>query len=301
MKWVGISMFKSFFYLVKEGFRGVFAHGLRAFATVTIIVACLIIMGSFSLLSINVDNIIDELESQSEMLAFVEEDWTEDDARALQPYVEAVANVREVRFVSRAEAFESYKAQYDDQSLFEDIDESVFRSRYVVYLDDITMMEITQNDLKNLKGIADVSAYVQLAEGFVTVRNAISAVTVVLIVILLVVSIFIITNTIKLATYTRQEEIGIMKMVGASNGFIRMPFVIEGLVLGILGGGIAYFFEWGIYNVIFNKASAGMTRMLFNLIPFSAFQSPLLLIYLGAGVLVGAVGGSMAIRNYLKV
>ena len=301
MKWVGISMFKSFFYLLKEGFRGVFSHGFRAFATVTIIVACLIIMGSFSLLSINVDNIIDELESQSEMLAFVEEDWTEDDARALQPYVEAVPNVREVRFVSRGEAFASYKAQYEDQSLFEDIDESVFRSRYVVYLDDITMMEITQKDLQSLNGIADVSAYVQLAEGFVTVRNAISAVTVVLIVILLVVSIFIITNTIKLATYTRQEEIGIMKMVGASNGFIRMPFVIEGLVLGILGGGIAYFFEWGIYNLIFNKATMGMTSMLFSMIPFSQFQSPLLLIYLGAGVLVGAVGGSMAIRNYLKV
>lgn len=301
MKWVGISMFNSFFYLLKEGFRGVFSHGLRAFATVTIIVACLIIMGSFSLLSINVDNIIDELESQSEMLAFVEEDWTEDDARALQPYVEAVPNVREVRFVSRGEAFASYRAQYEDQSLFEDIDESVFRSRYVVYLDDITMMEITQKDLQSLNGIADVSAYVQLAEGFVTVRNAISAVTVVLIVILLVVSIFIITNTIKLATYTRQEEIGIMKMVGASNGFIRMPFVIEGLVLGILGGGIAYFFEWGIYNLIFNKATTGMTSMLFSMIPFSQFQSPLLLIYLGAGVLVGAVGGSMAIRNYLKV
>ena len=294
-------MANRFFYLVKEGVRGVFSHGFRAFATVTIIVACLLIMGSFSLLSLNVDSTIDELEAQSEMLAFVDETWTDDDARALQPYVEAVDNVREVKFVSRGEAFENYKAQYDDKSLFDDIDETVFRNRYVVYLDDITLMETTQSDLKNLQGVADVSAYVQLAEGFVTVRNVVSAVTVVLIVILLIVSVFIITNTIKLATYTRQKEIAIMKMVGAGNGFIRMPFVIEGLLLGLLGGGIAFFLEWGIYNVLVNRVSAGMAGMLFTLIPFSALLNPLLLIYLGSGVLVGVMGGSMAIRNYLKV
>lgn len=294
-------MIKSFFYLIKEGFKGVFSHGLRAFATVTIIVACLIIMGSFSLLSLNVDAIIDELESQSEMLAFVDETWSDEDARALQPYLEAVENVREVKYISRGEAFENYKAQYEDQTLFNDIDENVFRNRYIVYLDDITLMKDTQKSLENLVGVADVSAYVQLAEGFVKVRNAISAVTVVLIVILLVVSVFIITNTIKLATYTRQKEIAIMKMVGAGNGFIRMPFVVEGLVLGILGGGISFFLEWGIYNLIYERAINGMAGMLFTMIPFSAVMLPLLLIYLGAGILVGAVGGSMAIRNYLKV
>lgn len=294
-------MFNRFWYLMKEGFKSVFSHGLRAFATVTIIVACLIIMGSFALLSLNVDNIIDDLESQSEMLAFVDETWTDDDARALQPYVEAVENVREVKFVSRGEAFESYKAQYEDKSLFDDIDETVFRNRYVVYLDDITLMESTQRSLENLQGVAEVSAYVQLAEGFVTVRNVVSAVTLVLVVILLVVSVFIITNTIKLATYTRQKEISIMKMVGAGNGFIRMPFVVEGLILGLLGGGIAYFIEWGIYNLILNKATTGMASLLFTLIPFSQLSSPLLLIYLGSGILVGSVGGSMAIRNYLKV
>ncbi len=294
-------MFNSLFYLIKQGFRGVFSHGFRTFATITIIVACLVIMGSFSLLSLNVDSIIDDLEAQSEMLAFVDENWSMDDAMALQPYVEAVGNVREVRFVSRGEAFANYKAQYEDQSLFADIDENVFRDRYVVYLDDITRMESTKQDLENLNGIADVSAYVQLAEGFVTVRDVISAVTVVLIVLLLVVSVFIMSNTIKLATFTRQKEITIMKMVGAGNGFIRLPFVVEGLLLGALGGALAFFIEWGIYDVIYNKAAGSMAGMLFTLIPFSAVSSPLLLIYMGAGILVGVIGGSVAIRNYLKV
>ena len=294
-------MLNRFWYLLKEGLKGVFSHGFRAFATVTIIVACLIIMGSFSLLSMNVDNTIKNLEQQCEVLAFVDETWTEESARSLEPYILAIDNVREVQFISRGEAMENYKAQQEDKSLFEDIDESVFRDRFVVYLDDITLMERTRGDLEALEGVADVNAYEGLEEGFVTVRNVVSAVTVVLIVILLVVSLFIISNTIKLATFTRREEIAIMRMVGATNSFIRMPFVVEGLVLGILGGAIAFFLEWLIYNVVTEKLMTGLAGMLFRLIPFSTLFTPLLLVYLAVGVAVGALGGTVAIRNYLKV
>ena len=294
-------MLNRFWYLLKEGLKGVFSHGFRAFATVTIIVACLIIMGSFSLLSMNVDNTIKNLEQQCEVLAFVDETWTEESARSLEPYILAIDNVREVQFISRGEAMENYKAQQEDKSLFEDIDESVFRDRFVVYLDDITLMERTRGDLEALEGVADVNAYEGLEEGFVTVRNVVSAVTVVLIVILLVVSLFIISNTIKLATFTRREEIAIMRMVGATNSFIRMPFVVEGLVLGILGGATAFFLEWLIYNVVTEKLMTGLAGMLFRLIPFSTLFTPLLLVYLAVGVAVGALGGTVAIRNYLKV
>ena len=294
-------MLNRFWYLLKEGLKGVFSHGFRAFATVTIIVACLIIMGSFSLLSMNVDNTIKNLEQQCEVLAFVDETWTEESARSLEPYILAIDNVREVQFISRGEAMENYKAQQEDKSLFEDIDESVFRDRFVVFLDDITLMERTRGDLEALEGVADVNAYEGLEEGFVTVRNVVSAVTVVLIVILLVVSLFIISNTIKLATFTRREEIAIMRMVGATNSFIRMPFVVEGLVLGILGGAIAFFLEWLIYNVVTEKLMTGLAGMLFRLIPFSTLFTPLLLVYLAVGVAVGALGGTVAIRNYLKV
>ena len=294
-------MLNRFWYLLKEGVKGVFSHGIRAFATVTIIVACLLIMGSFSLLSMNVDNTIKNLEQQCEVLAFVDETWTEESARSLEPYILAIDNVREVQFISRGEAMENYKAQQSDKSLFDDIDESVFRDRYVVYLDDITLMENTSTSLKALEGIADVNSYEGLEEGFVTVRNVVSVITVILNVILLVVSMFIIINTIKLATFTRREEIAIMRMVGATNGFIRFPFIVEGLVLGVLGGSIAFLLQWLIYNVLTEKLMSGLAGVLFKLIPFSTIFTPLLLVYLGVGVAVGALGGSVAIRNYLKV
>ena len=118
---------------------------------------------------------------------------------------------------------------------------------------------------------------------------------------LVFVSVFIMSNTIKLATFGRREEIAIMKMVGANNSFIRLPFVVEGLVLGILGGGLAFFAEWGIYELITGKLVESLTGSFIAVVPFRSVAMIVLIVYLGTGILVGAVGGVNAIRNYLKV
>lgn len=290
-----------FGYLFKEGLRGVFSHGFRSFASITVIAACLIIMGSFALVGINIDSIIRDMEQDSQILAFVDESLTQDDARLLEGAIRTLNNVREVRFVTREEALDNYKSQYEDTSLFDDIDASVLRNRYVIYLNDITLMESTKEALENVPGVADVSAEVGIAQGFITVRNVVSVITAILIVVLLVVSLFMMSNTIKLATFTRREEIAIMKMVGANNGFIRFPFVIEGLIMGLLGAGIGFLMQWVIYNFISGRIMNSMAGSLFHVLPFASIMTPLLLVYLAVGVLVGAFGGGMAIRNYLKV
>ena len=288
-------------YLFREGLRGVFSHGFRSFASITVIAACLLIMGSFALVGINIDSIIRDMERESQILAFVDESLTQDDARLLEGAIRTLSNVREVKFITREEALENYKAQYEDTSLFDDIDATVLRNRYVVYLNDITLMENTKEALENVPGVADVNAEVGIAKGFITVRNVVSVITAILIVVLLVVSLFMMSNTIKLATYTRREEIAIMKMVGANNGFIRFPFVVEGLIMGVLGAGIGFLLQWLIYNFITGRIMNSMAGNLFHLLPFAAIMTPLLLVYLAVGILVGAFGGGMAIRNYLKV
>ena len=287
--------------MFREGLRGVFSHGFRSFASITVIAACLLIMGSFALVGINIDSIIRDMERESQILAFVDESLTQDDARLLEGAIRTLSNVREVKFITREEALENYKAQYEDTSLFDDIDASVLRNRYVVYLNDITLMENTKEALENVPGVADVNAEVGIAKGFITVRNVVSVITAILIVVLLVVSLFMMSNTIKLATYTRREEIAIMKMVGANNGFIRFPFVVEGLIMGVLGAGIGFLLQWLIYNFITGRIMNSMAGNLFHLLPFAAIMTPLLLVYLAVGILVGAFGGGMAIRNYLKV
>ena len=278
-----------------------FSHGFRSFASITVIAACLIIMGSFALLGVNVDSIINDMETESQILAFVDESLSQDDARLMEGAIRSLSNVREVQFITREEAMEKYKSNFEDTSIFDGIDASVFRNRYVIYLNDITLMAPTAEALRSIPGIADVSAEESIAQGFITVRNVVSVVTAILVVILLVVSIFMMSNTIKLATFTRREEIAVMKMVGASNGFIRFPFVVEGLILGLLGAGVGFLLEWGIYNFISNRIMESFGGNLFRAMSFSVIMTPLLAVYLALGVLVGAFGGAMAIRNYLKV
>ena len=195
---------------------------------------------------------------------------------------------------------DEFAQDYADQS-FQDIDSSTFRDRYVIHLTDISLMSDTKTALENVGGVARVSAHLEYAKGFITVRNIVSVVSLILIVILMVVSLFIMTNTIKLATFTRREEIGIMKMVGASNAFIRCPFIVEGLVLGVLGGGLAFLLQWGVYALISSKIVASAAGTLISVIPFATVKLPLLIAFMAVGVLVGAVGGSTAIKNYLKV
>jgi len=290
-----------FGYLLKEGFRSISTHGFMSFASVTIIIACLIIMGSFSLLAVNIDSLIRELESQNEMLAFVNENVSETDAKALETQITSIDNVSKVEFETREQAMEEFKKGYENSTLFDDIDATVFRDRYIVYLNDISKMEQTKADIEKVDGIANVSAQLEISQGLVTVRNVVSAVSLVLIVILFIVSVFIMSNTIKLTTFGRREEIAIMKMVGATNAFIRTPFIIEGLVLGILGSAIAFLLEWGIYTLICDKVMTSIIGSYVSVMSFASLALPVGLIFVGVGVVVGTFGGSIAIRNYLKV
>lgn len=288
-------------YLFKEGFRSIFSHGFMSFASVTIIIACLIIMGSFSLVAVNIDALIETLEDQNQMLAFVDEAYSTEEAASLQSAVESVPNVASCQFVTREQALEEWKAQFDHPELFEDIESTLLRDRYIIYLDDISLMEQTKTDVMKIEGILDVNAEIKISQGFVTVRNIVSVISMAIIIILLVVSVFIMANTVKLTTFGRREEIAIMKMVGASNAFIRFPFVIEGLTLGLLGAVIAFFAQWGLYSFICNKIMLSIIGSFVDVIPFTSMLSPVLIVYLGIGGIVGAFGGIIAIRNYLKV
>lgn len=288
-------------YLIREGFRSITTHGFMSFASVTIIMACLVIMGIVSLLSVNIDALIKDLENQNEIVVFVDENIAdENEAKAIQGSIEALENISDVEFVSREEAMENFMSKYD-QNLMEGIDESVFRHRFVVHLTDIALMSQSQSDLESLAGVAKVNAHLEYAKTFVSIRNVVSVISMVLIAMLVFVSIFIMTNTIKLATFGRREEIAIMKMVGATNGFIRMPFVIEGLVLGMLGGGLAFIAVWGVYNVITGKLVGTLTGNFITVVPFSSVSLQIFVIFMSVSVMVGVFGGVNAIRNYLKV
>ena len=288
-------------YLIREGFRSIRTHGFMSFASVTIITACLIIMGSITLLSLNIDALIADLEQQNEVVAFVDENIVDEaQAEAIKPGILAIENVGSADFISRNSAMNSFMSKYDDR-LMEGIDEAVFRHRFVIHLMDISQMAETKSMLEAVPGIVKVNAHIEYANRFVRVRNIVSVISLILTAILVFVSFFIMSNTIKLTTYGRREEIAIMKMVGATNAFIRTPFVIEGLILGILGGILGFLAMWGIYSLLNSSLMDSLTGSFISLVPFRTVMVPLLLAYLGIGVVIGAFGGVNAIRNYLKV
>jgi len=230
----------------------------------------------------------------------VDETYTAEEATALESVLLKVTNVSAVEYVSRAQAMTDFKADYE-QGLFDEIDETVFRDRYIVHVEDIENTAQTQNGLMQVAGIVKVNAHLEYAEGFIKVRNIVNLISAVLVGILAIVSVFIMSNTIKLATFNRREEIAIMKMVGATNMFIRLPFIIEGLLLGVLGGGLAFGAVWGLYELTCQKLLGGFIGGIVDIVPFSVVMVPLFVVFMGIGVFVGAFGGNIAIRSYLKV
>ena len=291
-----------FSYFFGEGMRNMFSHGFMSFAAVGITVACLVVMGTFSLVAYNAQVQLQQLESEYEILAFVDESCDDAQTKAVGRAIEQRDNVKECIFISKEEAMKSFEARYEGDNMFQNLDPEILRDRYAVYVDDLSISGKTAQDiLDNVEGVANVRVDEDIAGGFITLRNVASVVCIALIAILLLVSVFIISNTIKLTTFDRRDEIAIMKMVGATNRFIRLPFVVEGLVLGLVGGLVALLLQFGLYSLIVGKIMSTMAAGIITVLPFSSVALPLLLVFLGVGVLVGVFGGLTAIRNYLKV
>ena len=289
-------------YYVSEGFHSIFTHGFMSFAAVCMIVACLIIMGSFTLLAVNLDNTLGDLESENEMLVYIDDTLTQDQARALQPILAQVDNVSQLTFVTKEAALADFKAKHGDTtSVLNDLPNEALRDRYRVHVVDIELMKQTKAALEQVEGVGFVNAATEIADGFVMVRNIATGVALVLIGILLVISLFIIANTIKLATFYRREEIAIMKMCGATNGFIEWPFVVEGILLGLTGALIAFFAQWGLYQMVAKFAIQGNGLSLVNMISYSSMATTILAVFCGVGVFIGVVGSLFAIRKFLQV
>jgi cell division transport system permease protein len=289
-------------YYISEGFHSIFTHGFMSFAAVCMIVACLIIMGSFTLLAVNLDNMLGDLENENEMLVYVDDSLNEEQARALQPKLAQVDNVSQLTFVTREAALEDFRSKRESNAdLLDDLPDDTLRDRYRVHVVDIERMAQTKEALEDVEGVAWVRAAIEIADGFVLVRNIATGVALALVGVLLVVSLFIIANTIKLATFYRREEIAIMKMCGATDGFIEWPFVVEGMILGLTGAFIAFFVQWGLYQLVAKLAVQGNGLSLVTMISYTSMSTTILAVFCGVGAVIGVGGSLLAIRKFLQV
>ena len=291
----------NFGYLIKEGFRGIFLHGFMSFAAVCVTVACLVIVGSFSALAYNLDLMVEELNQTSEILVYIDSSLSDAEAKSIGTKINLLDNVLQATFVSREEALEDFIADHDGDSAFNGVQASDLRHRYVVSLEDNTKMKETDAQLKQLPGVAKTNAAYELAEGFSTIQSVLHMVSYAVIAVLLVVSLLIISNTVKLAMYDRKDEIAIMKMVGATNGFIRLPFIVEGFTLGMTGAVLAFGLEWAGYDALVQRIANVDSLQLFSFVSFQELLIPMVVVFGAAGMFVGIVGSWTSIRKFMDV
>lgn len=290
----------NFSFLVGEGTKAIFKHGFMSFAAVCITVACLVIVTSFGLITYNIGLIVDDLQKENEVLICIDESYTEAEAKSVGSRINLIDNVADARFISREEALQTFVKEYD-AVMYDGVTAETMRDQYIVTLEDNSKLQETIDALKQVPGrrdhlfrsdgrqrhVHDPQRAVHcfgLHRGRAAHRVAHHH-----------------FNTIKLAMFDRREEIAIMRMVGATNGFIRLPFVVEGFILGLLGAVCSFFLEWGLYEAIRGAiASSGQLSFL-HVVSFSTVALPVALVCVVTGLLIGVVGSLMSIRKFLKV
>ena len=288
-------------YLIKEGIRGIFLHGFMSFAAICVTVACLLIVGGFSCLTYNLSIMVEDLNKTNEVMVYVDENYTDSEARSVGTLINKVDNVHKAEFKSREEALKDFVEDYGGNNALAGVDANPLRHRFVVTLEDNSLIKQTVADLEKIEGVVKISAAYELAEGFTTLQNVLRIASVAVIGVLLVVSLLIISNTVKLAMYDRRDEIAIMKMVGATNGFIRLPYVVEGFTLGMIGAGLAFGLLWLLYDALLGRLAVVDTLQMLNFVPFQELLLPMICTFFAAGLFVGIVGSWTSIRKFMDV
>ena len=289
---------KGFGYLVKEGFKNVYANRIMSIASVCVLVSCLVMTGAAALFSLNVLNIVDEVEKNNETSVYILKEKNDIEAKQIGAKIQEIENVDKVTFVSKHEAVEQFKNTLGDQ-LFDRIkDEDPLNDKYIVSFKDTEKYEQTVDKIKTIDGVQSLTDRRAFARKLTKVSNLVTIVAVCIVAALIVISLFIIANTIRTTMYSRRFEISIMKSVGATNMFVRMPFLVEGMVLGFISAAIAT----GVLALLYRAASGMVERIDLGIsaIPFTSVLIILVLSFIVVGVLVGFFGGFISIRKYLK-
>lgn len=295
----------SFKYLVGEGAKNVWYNRLMSFASVGVLTTCLLLVGFAMLFTMNVDAMVEFVMQQNEAVVFVRDGATDEQTAALRQDLEANGNISSVSFVSKEEAFQKQCEAVGDPSLMEGL-ENEFPASFNVKITDQSRLAQTVTEMEGMDNVQKVSASPELAKTLSSVKNVVNIIGAVIIGALMIVSIVIIANTIRASVFSRRREINIMKYVGATDGFIRLPFVVEGLLLGILSALVAFLAIWGAYAGVVHLITGGSSslwlKMMFqNIIPFREVAWQLGLAFAGAGMLTGGIGSAFCISSHLKV
>ena len=290
-------------YLIGEGFRNTFKNKKSTFSAMLVMCISMLIFGLFFIIGENVNHIMKTVENAQAIEVFIKLDATDEEIKTLGEQLKAIEGVSKVEFLSKEEGFERYKERYGDKSYLIDSYQSVIPDSYIINFTDLKLSNQVIAKVNELDNIKEITSANTTIEKLVNITNGIRIVTMVILAGLVIGAIFIISNTIKLTVYARRKEISIMKYVGATNSFIRWPFIVEGMVIGILSACISILIVGGLYKMAANGllSSPTIQNLGITFVSFSDMFNMIIIVYLMLGIGIGVLGSSMSMKKYLEV
>jgi len=289
-------------YFFSQAFKGLWRNGVMSIASVVVLICCLVVMGVFAVLVANINENLQTLELANEVVVFLEYDATEEDAARVEGKIKALSDmgVGEVKFVSKDEALASMREEYSEYAeLFESIEDNPLAYSFEITVDDVSKGSDLQFELEGIdESVRKVSNRMDLAQQFENAKKNVTYAFAFFLAILFFVCVFVIINTVNLAVYARRNEIIVMRYVGATRWFIATPFVLEGIIIGVLSSIVSFFIEKQVYQYITSMMGSGLG--LIKLIAFDELSNLIFWSFMGVGVFTGIIGSLISLRRRIE-
>ena len=292
-------------YLIGEGFKNVFKNKKSTFSAIISMCISMLVFGLFFLIGENVNHIMNTVESSQEIQVFIKNDATEEEIKEIGEKIKAIEGVNKATYVSKDEALDIMQEKVGEKSyLLKGYEENNFLpASYKITLTDLKLASQVEAQINEIENIKKITSSNETISKLISIAKVVRIITAAILIGLVVGSIFIIANTIKLTVYARRREISIMKYVGATNSFIRWPFSVEGIVIGIISAAISVLIVGGVYKITAAKLlettivkSLGIT-----FVGFSQMFTMIILVYLCLGIGIGIIGSTLSMKKYLEV
>lgn len=276
---------------------------MMSIASICVLMSCLVLIGSASMIFFNMDSLLSRIEEENVIMVYIKDDTTDAAITQMGEEIKAMDNIKDIEFIKKEDAWaEQLETMEDAQAqFFTQISSDIpLPDAYKVTVADLSKFDTTVKQLKGLNNVDTIRENKDLAQKLVAIRHGITIISIVIIAVLFAISLFIISNTIKLTVYSRRLEISIMKSVGATNSFVRLPFVVEGMILGIVSGVISLGLVWGLYELAVNQFHDFLTSLSLSALPFSDYALAMLGIFVAIGIVSGVGGSVITMSKYLN-
>lgn len=290
-------------YLTKEGFRNVWTNRMMSIASICVLMSCLVLIGTAGMIFLNIDSLLEKVEDENVIMVFAMEDATDQQLDEMEKQIKQIDNVGRVDFVPKEVAFEEQLATMGDAQaeLFKNVsNDNPLPDAYKVTVDNLDLFDQTVEQLNNIENVDIIRENKDLAQKLVAIRQGITVISIVIVGVLFLISLFIISNTIRLTVYSRRLEISIMKSVGATNNFVRFPFIIEGMILGVISGVFGLGLVWGLYQLAVSQFGDVLKTLNLKAVPFTEYALLMLGVFILIGIVCGVGGSLVTMRKYLN-